>query len=236
MKADNIYKALRAKFRDNKYVLENSYIFNWECDFFYQTSTGYYVEIEVKVSRSDFKADFKKEKHLHFNRVMNGVKHYVTRTHQAFKVVYEELVSKVDEKGVRCLDDSGNIIRVPSGKKLMTVIECLEQNIEKSFSSTTRRLISYEPFSSGIYIHKTPKTPHKFYFACPSGLILPEEVPKYAGLLWVEEDGNIKVKKNAKFLHKENTDLKQVLLDKFFWLSRSLSDKLSMIERRFNEV
>jgi len=49
-----------------KYSVNNSYIFNWESDFFIlQRQSGYSYEIEVKISRSDFFKDkSKKEKHM----------------------------------------------------------------------------------------------------------------------------------------------------------------------------
>ena len=59
-----IQEKLRGHF-DHVYKLTNSYIFSWECDYFGITkSTGYVYEIEIKTSKSDFNADFKKtEKH-----------------------------------------------------------------------------------------------------------------------------------------------------------------------------
>lgn len=49
---------------DHLYQLTNSYIFGWESDYFGVTKSGYTYEIEIKISKSDFKADFSKtEKH-----------------------------------------------------------------------------------------------------------------------------------------------------------------------------
>ena len=43
-----------------RYFLNNLYIFSnsWESDYLSLTKSGYFYEGEVKVSRSDFKADF----------------------------------------------------------------------------------------------------------------------------------------------------------------------------------
>ncbi|MFZ5815333.1 MAG: MmcB family DNA repair protein [Bacillota bacterium] len=38
---------------------------------------------------------------------------------------------------------------------------------------------------------------HRFYWACPSGLIKPEEVADECGLVWVNEDGDLSVRKAA---------------------------------------
>lgn len=60
-----IGKALRRLYYTHDYKLHNVYMYQWECDFWCLSSSGYAKEIEIKISRSDFKADFKKEqKHL----------------------------------------------------------------------------------------------------------------------------------------------------------------------------
>lgn len=51
-----------------KYVMNNLHVFRWESDYLAITKSLYSYEIEVKISLSDFKADFKKkEKHLLLN-------------------------------------------------------------------------------------------------------------------------------------------------------------------------
>lgn len=41
----------------------NAYIYRWESDFFFITPANYKVEVEVKTTKSDYIADFKKPKH-----------------------------------------------------------------------------------------------------------------------------------------------------------------------------
>ncbi len=67
MTAKYIQTALLHQYNKQQYHLLNSYIYNWESDYFHLNKTGYSVEIEIKISRSDFRADFKKEKHKLFN-------------------------------------------------------------------------------------------------------------------------------------------------------------------------
>jgi hypothetical protein len=50
----------------------NVYVHSWEADHFSMTSSNYAYEIEVKVSRSDFFADFKKPKHNFFKGYKSG--------------------------------------------------------------------------------------------------------------------------------------------------------------------
>ena len=52
------------RYMDPGYIASNIIYFNWESDFVYMTKGGYINEYEIKVSQSDYKADFKKtEKH-----------------------------------------------------------------------------------------------------------------------------------------------------------------------------
>ena len=53
---------------DYKYCLKNSFVFryDWESDYFCVNNEGYSFEIEVKISKADFKNDFKKDKHQLF--------------------------------------------------------------------------------------------------------------------------------------------------------------------------
>ena len=47
---------------DHLYQLTNVFVFGWESDYFGMTKgTGYIYEVEIKLSKSDFHADFKKE-------------------------------------------------------------------------------------------------------------------------------------------------------------------------------
>jgi hypothetical protein len=55
---DKVY----SRFINHDYKLRNTFIFEWESDFFSITKSNYVYEVEIKVSRSDFKADFNKYK------------------------------------------------------------------------------------------------------------------------------------------------------------------------------
>lgn len=64
MNEEIIIKALYKHFANYDYRLSNVFIYSWESDFFCISTSGYAVEVEVKISKSDFKADFKKrDKH-----------------------------------------------------------------------------------------------------------------------------------------------------------------------------
>ena len=60
----DIISSLQFRFINHKYQINNAYIFDWESDFFSVSESGYVYEVEVKITRGDFKDDFKKvEKH-----------------------------------------------------------------------------------------------------------------------------------------------------------------------------
>jgi len=114
-----------------------------EADVLGITRTGYIYEYEIKVSRSDFKADFnKKHKHLNLHN-RTALKVYDT---------YE--------------------------------------NGKKTGEQTT--LI---------------KIPNRFYFACIEGLIKSEDIPDYAGLIWINKFKTITVIKNAPLLHRNKANI-----------------------------
>lgn len=48
-----------------KYIVENLYVFGWESDMLIKTRSGYWYEVECKISLADFKNDFthKRQKH-----------------------------------------------------------------------------------------------------------------------------------------------------------------------------
>lgn len=58
---ESMQKALRWFISNPKYRIENLYVFNWESDLLFLTQAGYWYEIEIKISRSDFFCDAKKK-------------------------------------------------------------------------------------------------------------------------------------------------------------------------------
>lgn len=146
----HIQTLLNRKYIGNcKYKVPNVYVFkaDWESDFFVQKENGYCYEFEIKITRSDFFADFKKK-----------TKHDILQT--GTHTVY-----------------------------------------------------------SGIREHKY--RPNKLFYVVPINLIKVEEVPKYAGLMYVEDYTVITVKE-APFIHKEKLKFEDKLCHKFYhyWLEQ----------------
>ncbi|MCK9475522.1 MAG: hypothetical protein M0R46_06380 [Candidatus Muirbacterium halophilum] len=106
-----------------------------ECDVISVSKSNYIYEYEVKISRSDFKADFKKKKH-----------------------------------------------------KLMLERKCTKYKMIKENNQKVK---------DTIYL-----TSNYFYFVVPEGLVDINEIPDYAGLMYITENHNFILIKKAPLLHK----------------------------------
>ena len=123
-----------------KYEITNLFIYDWESDYLALTKSGYVYEIEIKISRNDFKNDFK---------------------HKADKHTLLENVSQTGVCKIKC--------------------------------------------------------PNYFYYAVPDGLVTPEEVPEYAGLIYAKPWGIEILKESLKFNTEKQTIEDLGLTDKFYY-------------------
>lgn len=66
MTEQDIVKKLCQWLDDRKfpYQIANAFIYEWECDYWAMTVHGETREFEIKISRSDYFVDAKKEKHI----------------------------------------------------------------------------------------------------------------------------------------------------------------------------
>lgn len=145
-----------------KYCIENLYVYKWESDLLLISKSDYAYEVEIKISRSDFKNDFKHKVGKH--------------------TLMEEKTS------------------------------ILSSNIDNLGS----------------------KLPNYFYYAVPENLIAVEEVPEYAGLIYVSptvENPDVdndwywraSVIKEAPLIHKDKFSIS--LQDKFYYAYRNWKDR-----------
>ena len=85
------------------------------------------------------------------------------------------------------------------------------------------------------------KRTNKFYFVVPEGLILKEEVPEYAGLIYCTKEGYLKVIKNSKLLHKgshfeKDPNLYEKLLGNLLFRERNASRALRNAKNYIKEL
>lgn len=122
----NILERLRSGYMSNPaYVVANLFVFSWESDFLIKTKAGYWYEVEVKISRSDFKNDrkHKPEKYDILEGRVEGLRpnyfSYCVPSHLLDKVA--DLIPSY--AGISTVDDYGNVraLRMPHmlhGEKL----------------------------------------------------------------------------------------------------------------------
>lgn len=170
-----------------KYSVDGLFVFGWESDKLIWTKAGYIYEFEIKISRADYKNDFKHkvEKHVLLNSALPDER---AEARQA------DLFSNlVNEKRKRYPQ-----ITTEQAKKMMK--------------------------------HVGERMPNYFYYVVPEGLLEPDEVPPYAGLVYITtykgsfEDQpdkwlhHIKIVKTAPRLHKTKyTDAELNLSEKFYY-------------------
>lgn len=175
-----------------KYRMDGLYVFNWESDKLIITKSGYTYEFEVKISRSDFKADFKhkKEKHIILRSCLTGEKY------------------------------------TPKGYEFMEANHYTNMaDFEKSTAFSKHYLTSYY------------KRPNYFYYAVPQDMISVDEVPEYAGLIYVNEYGHATTVKKAPLLHKEKyTDEQLGLCEKFYYNMLNSKRTAENWERNYDEA
>ncbi len=197
MTVKNIQQALQSRFSNHKYDLCNSYIFkhDWECDFFSVTNNAYCYEIEIKLSRSDYLADFKKYKHKLFENI---------------------------KKPLWVMNSGGTQVHYGYEKKQVPV-----QSRAGVFMTWKSTALYADATRINIIDNDKLICPNKFYYAVPEGLIKPDEVPKYAGLIYVKDLYSMAtIVKPAPFLHKRKLELQKILLDKFYYECKTLRQYL----------
>jgi len=87
------------------------------------------------------------------------------------------------------------------------------------------------------YIEKEHATrPNKFYYVVPEGMIKPDEVPVYAGLMYFTGFDIVTVKE-APFIHKNKIDFEKTLCRKFYayWLQVKFDLRVTKQELEYHK-
>lgn len=107
-----ILQKLRVGYMSNpRYAVANLHVFGWESDFLVKTKAGYWYEVEVKISRDDFRND-RKHKAEKYD-VLEGRREGLRPNYFSY-CVPENLFEKVkdlipDYAGVVVITDSGYV-------------------------------------------------------------------------------------------------------------------------------
>lgn len=74
--------------------------------------------------------------------------------------------------------------------------------------------------------------PNKFYYVVPDNLITVDEIPKYAGLLYIDSFNQIITLKEAPFLHKNKLNFNDKFVNKFYYYFQDFKQKFRNAEKR----
>lgn len=94
--AVDIDKELRWTFSNYDHRLSNVFIFGSESDFFAVSKSGYVVEVEIKISKADFKNDFKKTTSSNENKHEYLLSEKTFKPNQFYFAVPEGLITTSD--------------------------------------------------------------------------------------------------------------------------------------------
>ena len=177
----SIQQRLNHFFASYKYKADGLYVFSWESDKLIWTKSGYIYEFEIKISRSDFKNDFKHKKEKH--------------------IVLASTIARDKAKEIQ-----------------MSLFEQKEQeNRHWSREMLERQYGDIDAMAKG------KRMPNYFYYAVPTGMLEPDEVPPYAGLIYIDSEyryvkQSYRIVKEAPRLHKTKyTDAELNLGEKFYY-------------------
>ena len=192
----SIQQRLNFFFASYKYKADGLYVFSWESDKLIWTKSGYIYEFEIKISRSDFKNDFKHKKEKHI-----------------------VLASTIDR-------DKAKEIQ-------MSLFEQKEQ--ENRHWSREMLESRYGDIDAMV---KGKRMPNYFYYAVPTGMLEPDEVPPYAGLIYIDSEyryvkQSYRIVKEAPQLHKTKyTDAELNLGEKFYYNWQTAMRNLHDVAKR----
>lgn len=213
----DLQQAVRRLFHNHQYILVNSYVFNWESDLFSVTKTGNVYEVEMKISKADFKKDFEKEKHLLFQSNAIGKTHHITgRPGHRWAWEPAALIGNISYNEITWQHPDGYYYDFRLGTYVTGYGE--------SFIKRKNAELSAEYTSIKITPIQDILCPNRFYYASPPGIISVENLPPYAGLIHLDKDKEAFIVKQAPFLHKRyllEKKLAKILLDKFWYLSQN---------------
>lgn len=177
----SIQQRLNHFFASYKYKADGLYVFSWESDKLIWTKSGYIYEFEIKISRSDFKNDFKHKKEKH--------------------IVLASTIARDKAREIQ-----------------MSLFEQKEQeNRHWNREMLERRYGDIDAMA------KDKRMPNYFYYAVPTGMLEPDEVPPYAGLIYIDSEyryvkQSYRIVKEAPQLHKTKyTDAELNLGEKFYY-------------------
>jgi len=82
---------------------------------------------------------------------------------------------------------------------------------EKHAMLSGRESMAKRVGKGGQWSYVTTHLPNRYYLACPEGLLTPDEIPEYAGLIELTHTGWVQITKKAPQLHANKCDQELML-------------------------
>ncbi len=213
----DLQQAVRRLFHNHQYILPNTYVFNWESDLFSVTKSGNVYEVEMKISKADYKKDFEKEKHHLFRSNVQGKSHHITG-HPAHRYEWSvaRVIGKFSYQEVTWQHPKGYTRDYRTADYVTGYGNSFIQRKEVEILAPCTKIV-IKPLSDIL-------CPNRFYYASPPGIISVDNLPPYAGLIHVDKEKDAYIVKQAPFIHKRpllGGRLTSILLEKFWYLSQN---------------
>jgi len=191
--AMDIYGALNYTYAQNSFIkVSNVYLYNWESDFIVVKSSNHVYEFEIKTSRSDFYADFKKkDKHDvlskgFYNSKYNPDKDVVgKRPNKFYYVCPEGMINKAEVPEYAGLlyvvpsagEGHYRTIKVKEAKKIHSELFC-----DWKLLSLRLYARSNDNFSTAINAVRSQKIYYDELYRLKNNCNIPDEIKKEISL------------------------------------------------------
>lgn len=125
---------------------------------------------------------------------------------------------------------------IASFDKMDILLQNLYSEKRKKYPGLTMDVFK-ERWGNRDYIVGQKKSPNYFYYVVPNGMIQPCEVPQYAGLIYVSNEGLLQIVKSAPMLHKQKyTDVELNLSEKFYYNMMSFKRRFRKSQKDVEDV
>lgn len=210
MTETKIQKALFEYYKHHRYKFLNIYFFKNESDWLSFLQNGMCYEIEIKISRSDFKADKKKER---FNKYLNN------SNSELFTKQGREVITQHPSFDLTREYPELTIARIRNEFNRMT--HEYQESFYLSFISSCE--VSFEQ-------KENQNIPNKFFYAVPENLISVDELPSNCGLLYIRDDFSVVKVKEPKFIHKNILSATRAFNKAYYSYESTILEKLKRVD------
>lgn len=159
---------------------------------------------------------------------------YMVSNIYAFHSRYQEtdfLVVKTNNKYCYDIEIKVSVADFKADFKKTQKHDILEKGGYKSKHATFKTVKGKRKKYPAGRLIKTDERPNRFYFAVPEGLIQPEDVPDYAGLLYVTKSGQVTKVREGKLLHKKKLNIEKMLCRKFYFYWLNTLDAVEIVKK-----